>query len=352
MTFNVGIIGYGLSAKIFHIPYIKATEGLEVKAICQRRASEGNDAAKDHPTSTIYRTSDELLQDPTVDIVVLCTPVATHLTLGKQCLEAGKHVVVEKPFCATVAECDELIDCAKKHNKLLTVFHNRRWDADFQTVLALLQKGTLGRIVEFESHFDRWSPTTSVAWKLQTTPGHGVVYDLGSHLIDQVVFTFGMPKKITAVTSKQRIYTSDAPEDACTILMHYDGMLATIKCSAVSAGTRQLRFWIRGDKGSYKKHFEDPQEVQLLGGMAFDDPNLGKESSDRYGVLSLAENNAISEHVYPTLEPGTYKVFYQKLVQALSEGSPVPVDGAAARNVIRLIELARESARTGRTLEV
>lgn len=130
---------------------------------------------------------------------------------------------------------------------------DRRWDADFQTVLALLRNKTLGRILEFESHFDRWSPKPAGTWQLKNVPGHGVVYDLGSHLIDQIVFALGMPQKITGFTSRQRASTGEVPDDACTVLMHYDGIMATVKCSAMSAEPKQLRFWVRGDKGGFKK---------------------------------------------------------------------------------------------------
>jgi predicted dehydrogenase len=144
-----------------------------------------------------------------------------------------------------------LSECRWQWHRLIAA--DRRWDADFQTVLTLLREGTLGRVLEFESHFDRWSPEASGTWQLENIPGHGVTYDLGSHLIDQIVFALGMPKKITGFTSRQREGTGKAPDDACTILLHYDGMFASVKCSALSAETKQLRFWVRGEKGSFKK---------------------------------------------------------------------------------------------------
>jgi len=212
----------------------------------------------------------------------------------------------------------------------------------------------LGRIIEFESHFDRWSPAASrTKWKNQKLPAQGVVYDLGAHLIDQVVVAFGMPKKVTGFISEERNQTESGLEDACTILLHYESMTATIKASPMSATKNQLRFWIRGDRGSFKKLHLDMQEPQLVGGMSIDDPQFGREPIDRSGVLSLVEGGDITEKAHPNVEPPpTYVTFYKELANALAGGGPVPVDAGDALNVIYLIELARKSAANGQTLEV
>lgn len=353
MPLNVGLIGYGKSTKIFHIPYIEATEGLIIQAICQRSPTPDNDAGKDHPKATIYNDAAALIRAPDIDIVIICTPVATHFQLGKQCLEARKHVVVEKPFCPTAAECEDLIATAKAHNKTLSVFQNRRWDADFQTVLSLLREEKLGRILEFESHFDRWNPTVEDVWQNADALGHGALYEIGSHQIDQTVFAFGMPERVTAVTAKQREGSEGLSHDTFTVLLHYPRMLATLKSSFISAEAYQLRFWIRGTKGSFKKYHEDPQEVQLLSGMTRESPSFGKEAASKYGVLTtVGKDGEMEGKSVPTLQPETYLAFYRQLEKALRDGSKVPVDGRNGWRIIYLIELALKSAREGRTIDV
>lgn len=251
--FRVGMIGYGLSAKVFHIPFIQADHDFTLEAIVQRTPKPGNDASKDFPGVTIHTSAEDLFKDSNVDVVIVGTPPGSHLSLTKDALESGKHVVVEKPFTPTAAEAQELIDTARRAGKVLAVYQNRRWDVDFLTVKDLLKNNTLGRIVDFETHFDRWSPAVKDGWKTDPQPGHGVVYDLGTHLMDQLVALFGMPQKITGFLYGQRQPNPNRYEDSCTILLHYDGFIATAKAAVVSAEMRQLRFWVRGDKGSYTK---------------------------------------------------------------------------------------------------
>lgn len=251
--FRVGMIGYGLSAKVFHIPFIQAEPSFKLQAIVQRSPKPDNDASKDFPDATIHSSTDDLFKDADVDVVIVGTPPTTHLALAKQALESGKHVVVEKPFTPTAAEAQELVDTAKRVGKVLAVYQNRRWDVDFLTLKDLLEKTTFGRIVDFETHFDRWSPGAKQGWKAETGPGHGVVYDLGTHLMDQLIVLFGMPKKITAFLYGQRQPNPSGYEDSCKILLHYDGFIATAQGAVVSPELRQLRYWIRGDKGSYTK---------------------------------------------------------------------------------------------------
>lgn len=193
-------------------------------------------------------------------------------------------VVIEKPFCPTSEECDQLIALAKARAKVLTVFQNRRWDADFTTLSHLLSEKTLGRVVEFESHFDRYDPTVPPR-DAANVPGSGVIFDLGTHLFDQVLQLYGPPCKITAFMSRQRSGASEVgPHDACTVLLHYkDGLLATVKASPLSASQRQMRFWVRGEKGSYLKYHLDPQEPQIMAGVKVTDPSFGIEPASNSG---------------------------------------------------------------------
>ena len=264
-------------------------------------------------------------------------------------------MVVEKPFTPTSIEADELVSLANKQNRLLTVYQNRRWDADFLTLSKYIKNGSLGRVVDFETHFDRHRPEApkSDSWKYKVQPGGGAVYDLGTHLMDQVVHLFGSPKRLTAFVGSQRDTNPTGFEDSCTIHMHYDRMMATVRASVVSPEVNQLRYWVRGDKGSFKKFHLDCQEDQLKAGMRPGDSGYGLEPKDRYGVLTTIKDGAFTSEVIPTVEPATYAEYYRKLARALAgDTNQLPVDPAEAALVIRLVELARESSRTGKTLDV
>ncbi|KAF9888249.1 hypothetical protein FE257_008818 [Aspergillus nanangensis] len=348
--YQVGVIGYGLSAKVFQIPFILASKGFELAAIVQR---SGDSATQDHPSVRGYRSSEELFCDAAIDVVVISTPPTTHFGLAVSALHAGKHVIVEKPFCPSSSECNELIALAESQQRVLTVFQNRRWDADYTTLHDLLARGALGRVVEFESHFDRFDPIAPTHWAGNDAPGGGVIYDLGTHLLDQVLHIFGLPARVTGILGSQRDNNARGPPDACTVLLHYDlGMLVTIKASAISAVVDQKRFFVRGDKGSFIKYHLDSQEEQLTSGMQISNPNFGKESSSNAGTLTLVKNGALHASPYPNLSPPTYTAFYDILSDALDGKCEVPVAARDARNVIRLVELAQESSDKGVTVSI
>ncbi len=264
-------------------------------------------------------------------------------------------MVVEKPFTPTSKEAYELTSLANKQKRLLTVYQNRRWDADFLTLTKYVKNGSLGRVVDFETHFDRHRPEApkSDSWKYKVQPGGGAIYDLGTHLMDQVVYLFGPPKRITAFIGTQRDPNPTGFEDSCTILMHYHGMMATARASVVSPEVNQLRYWVRGDKGSFKKFHLDCQEEQLKAGRRPGDSGFGLEPKDQYGVLTTFRNGEITSEVVPTVEPATYAEYYRKLARALAgDTSQLPVDPAMASLVIRLIELAIESSKSGKSMDV
>lgn len=368
MTINVGIIGYGLSAKIFHIPFVTVVPEFKLYALVQRRPTADNDSEKDFPGVKSYRSVDDLVADPQVDLVVVTTTPDSHYALVKQALEAGKHVLVEKPFTPTSTEAYSLATLAASKSLTLTVYQNRRFDADFQTVQKLLNDSQLGRIAEFETHFDRHRPAAPVAqlesnyWKAVPGPGHGVAYDLGTHLIDQCVVLFGFPSRITATIYSNRAETPDF-EDTATILLHYDRtstrptpLLCTVKATIISPAPSQLRYWIRGTDGAFQKHHLDIQEDQLKDGMRPEvDKSYGFEPKARYGVLHKFDSGSgkISTEVVPTVEPPTYAEFYRKLARTIKgDKKQIPVDPKVAAGVIRLVELARESSKLGKTLDV
>ncbi|KAH7376359.1 putative NAD binding Rossmann fold oxidoreductase [Plectosphaerella cucumerina] len=349
-TYRVGVIGYGLSAKVFQIPYILASSRFRLQAIVQR---SGDEAARDHSEATIHRSANDLFANPNVDLVVVSTPPQSHYEFVSAALTAGKHVVVEKPFCPTSAECDKLIALAKSKGKHLAVFQNRRWDVDFVTLRHLLSEGRLGRVVEFASHYDRFDPSVPPRDAVDVL-GSGVIFDLGTHLFDQVLQLYGSPEKVTAFLSHQRPGAgAQGPEDACTVLLHYPGgLLVTVKASPLSADEAQLRFWVRGEKGSFKKYHIDPQEPQLVGGMKTTDEGFGYESADKSGLLTTWENGVHVTAPVPNLTPPTYAEFYNLLALALDGKGRLPVTAEEARDVIKLVELSKESSRAQTTLAV
>ncbi|KAH6889242.1 oxidoreductase [Thelonectria olida] len=356
--FKAGIIGYGTSAKVFHIPFLTASPSFTVHAIVQRTG----DAAKEaHPESIIYRSTDELFEDKNVDFVVVCTPVETHFDMATRALNAGKHVVVEKPFCPTSEECNQLIDLAKAEGKLLTVFQNRRWDVEFLTLQKVIAEGHLGRIVEFSSHYDLFLNELPSFWPgMLSQPGGSLLHGLGTHIIDQMLVLFGSPSKITGFL---QCHHQEDVEDAFTVLFQYPGgLVVTLKSTLCSTENNQLRFWIRGKNGSFKKYHIDPQEPQINAGMKVDDPEFGKEDESRYGILTVAEKpdeehtqarfeaGRLKESVYPNVPPQTYSKYYELFAAALEGKGGVPVKPEDARDGIRIIELAKESSQNGNTL--
>ncbi|BAE62016.1 putative dehydrogenase [Aspergillus flavus] len=356
-TFNVGVVGYGFSAKTFHIPFVSDVPQLKLYAVVQRTPKPDDDAEKDHPGIKSYRTAEDMVKDDGVDVVIVTTAPDSHYQLTKLALEHGKHVVCEKPFTPTTQEADELVALAEKQNKLLAVYQNRRWDADYVTASKLVKSGVLGRVAEFETHFDRHRPEEPAPdvskWKNKVVPGGSAIYDLGSHLLDQAVHLFGLPNRVTGFIGSQRAVNTSGYEDSFTVLFHYNnGPLVTAKAAVVSPEEEQLRFWVRGEKGSFKKFHLDVQEEQLKSGIKPGDSVYGREPSERYGTLTTIQNGKPVKEVAPTVEPPTWSEYYRKLARALAGEGDLPASGAEARDVIRLIELAQESSRQGKTLDV
>lgn len=265
-------------------------------------------------------------------------------------------MIVEKPFTPTSAEAQQLVDLAREQGVLLTVYQNRRFDSDFLTLRKCIEEGALGRVAEFETHFDRHRPDvpSTSSWKMSPTPGNSVVYDLGSHLMDQVLHLFGVPQRITAFVGTQRENNHTGVADSCTILLHHsNGLLATAKAGVVSPEVQQLRYWVRGTKGSFRKYHLDVQEDQLRQGLRPGDNDYGVEPAERHGVLNTALDAKFTQQVVPTVRPATYTAFYRKFALALNgDSTQIPVDPTDAVTLIRLIELAHRSSEEGKTLDV
>ncbi len=361
---GVGVIGYGLGGRVFHTPFVSAVPGLRLISILQRK---GDEAARAYPSARIDRSLDDLLADQAIELVVVTTPNETHFSFARRALEAGKHVVIDKPFSATSAEALELIDLAKRKGLHVIPFHNRRWDGDFLTVKKLLAENAVGRLVTFESHFDRFRPTQREnTWKEESNLANGMLFDLGPHLVDQALVLFGAPAAITASVRADRDQT--AIEDAFDITLHYsakDGAAANGKGLLAHCRTTYLacinapRFTLHGTKGSFVKYGLDPQEPALVGGAKV--PIMGssqvwlEEKEAAWGKLAVAPNPAdptmLIEKQIRT-EPGDYRGFYANVRDAILGAAPLIVTPEAGYQVTKLLEMARESSAKGCTLKV
>ena len=356
---GVGVIGFGLGGRVFHAPFVNAVTGLRLAAIMQRK---GDEAAKAYPATKIVRSLDELLADKSIKMVVVSTPNQTHFALAKQALEAGKHVVIDKPFASTSEEAKQLGELARSKSLFVIPFHNRRWDGDFQTVRKLLQEGAVGRLVTFESHFDRFRPIPREnTWKEAENPANGMLFDLGPHLVDQALALFGAPAAITASVRADRDQT--AIEDAFDITLHYPaangkGLLAHCRTSYLACDNAP-RFLLHGTKGSFRKHGLDPQEPALVGGAHV--PAQGsaevwlQENESAWGKLTVAPYPAdpgtlIEQHIKTEL--CDYRNYYANVRDAILGTAPLAVTAEDGYRVIRLLELARQSSAEGRTLKV
>ena len=346
-----------MAAKVFHIPLIAVTSSMKLHTIVQRTPTASNSASKDHPGVKVVSSAGALFADSEVDIVIVTSTPETHFSFTKAALEAGKHVLVEKPFVPTAAEAQTLIDISQQSKKLLCVYQNRRWDTDFLTFRKLQREGTLGRLVEFETHFDRYRPDRPETWKGQLGMDNagGVVYDLGTHLIDQAVVAFGMPQEVTGLFANQR--GDQGEPDSMTALLRYGrgnetGLLVTVKAAVISVESSQLRYWVRGTKGSFRKYNVDVQEDQLKAGMKPGDNGYGVEDDTTAGKLVILEGDAPKERPLKNVEPETYAALYRQLLQAIDQGDPeaVPVKASEARDVLKIIEAVRESAKTKKTV--
>lgn len=337
---RVALVGYGLGGRSFHAPLIATTPGMTLDAIITSNAERRAQAAAEHPTARLVERADDVFSRPTdVDLVVLTTPNRTHAPLAMSALEAGLPVVVDKPMAPTSAEAKRLAEEARRRKLFLTVYHNRRWDGDFRTVARLVQDGRLGAVHRFESRFERWRPNLKGGWRESTDPADagGLLYDLGSHLIDQALQLFGPVADVYSEVDTRRP-AAQVDDDTFVALAHTNGVRSHLWMSVLAAD-RAARFRVFGAKGTYTKYGMDVQEEALRGGARPDAESWGEEPRDGWGVISDGE----SARSVPT-ERGAYQEFYAGVVRSLETGAPPPVEPNDAVSVIEVIERARRSA--------
>src|SRR6266851_8984339 len=342
---EVGLVGFGLAGRAFHAPVIRAVPGLHLAAIVQRN---GTEAAEKYPDVRIARSLDELFSMAEIHLVVIATPNETHYSFARQCLEAGRDVVVDKPFTTTLEEAVSLVQFAKDANRLLTVYQNRRYDGDFQAVRQLVEAGTLGRIVRFETAYDRFRPQLKPgAWRQTARPGSGILFDIAPHLIDHALVLFGLPEAVTADVRAER--ENAAADDAFDIMLHYsDGMRAVLRSSILAAAPRP-RFVLFGTQASFVKQTFDPQEMNLRRGHIPGDTAWGAEPEENWGVLTIPAGDSFEQRRIPSATCD-YRDYYSNVRDAILGRAAPAVTPEYALDVMRMLELARVSSERRCTL--
>lgn len=335
---RVGLIGFGLGGRVFHAPLLSSIEGIELAAVVERT---GNHAAERYPGIVTYRSIDDMLADSSLNLIVVTTPNDTHFDLARKAIEAGKHVVVDKPVCVASAQIATLLKMAAAKGVLLVPFHCRRWDGDFLTLRKLLADNSLGRLVFMESHLDRWrpDPKARMPWKDDPAQG-GHLLDLGTHLVDQPLALFGNPTAVGADITRER--DGDGANDAFTLRLRYDGFTAVLSANMLSA-LETPRFHLRGTKGNYLKRGVDPQEAALGQIARIADETWGQEPASAWGTLAVDVEGGMVTRPIESM-PGDYRLFYADVRDAALGKGPAPVAAVDAWRVARLLEWAAESA--------
>jgi scyllo-inositol 2-dehydrogenase (NADP+) len=336
---DIGVIGFGLSAKTFHLPFIDASKEFRLTAVCTSKTEQVSEM---YPEVATFLTASELVESKSASLIVITTPNDSHFELAKLCLMNGLHVIVEKPMTITSEQSEELISLAQDYGLILSVFHNRRWDGDFVTVKKLISENALGQIKVFESHFDRLRPIAGKKWREQPGIGTGAWWDLGSHLVDQALVLFGKPTSITATCLPLR--ENSQSTDYFHVQLHYPTMEVILHSSPYAAGSN-VRFTIQGSQGCYIKHGLDCQEDQLKQGLSPNADHFGQDQTDDYGQLATGTTTKS----IPT-ENGNYGAYYTKMARSITLNEPPPVSAQEGHLVIKVLELGLLSNKESRTI--
>lgn len=343
---RVGLIGFGLAGQAFHAPVVRGVEGMELACILERHTSNSK---KRYPEVRVARTLDEMLSDKTIRLCVVATPNDSHFSYTKACLEAGRDVVVDKPFTPTMAEAEQLVRLAAERGRLLTVYQDRRWDGAFLTVKKLVAAGALGTVAEYEARFDRFRLDAKPnAWREQADfPAAGVLWDLGPHLIDGALVLFGEPETIYASALSQRV-TSQI-DDAFDVIMQYPHLRATLRARIIAYAPSH-HLLVHGTEGSFVKYSMDPQEEILRSENCPDGldwgADWGLEPEARWGTLSRVGEEPRKIRT----ERGDYRGFYANVRDAIEKKAPLDVTPEQFMRTQRALLLAHKSSREVRTV--
>jgi len=341
---NTALCSYGMSGLVFHGPLLETHPGYKVTKILERTKHESKGL---HPGSQLVRNFDDIVNDPSIELVVVNTPDHLHVDMATRAMEAGKHVVVEKPFTLKANEADQLIELAEKKGVILSVYHNRRWDGVYLTVKEVLASGKLGRLVDFEVHFDRFRNYIKQSWKDQAN-GTGTLYNLGSHLVDQALNLFGMPDRLFCDTRMLR--DGALTDDSYDLWLHYPGFKCMLRSSYLVREPGPS-FMIHGTEGSFLAWGSDPQERDLKAGLIPGSEGWGLDPDFSHARINTDFEGEHIEGDYPLL-PGNYMEYYDNIYDAIRNKAPLIVTASQARDVIRVIEAGYESSRTGEVVKI
>jgi predicted dehydrogenase len=341
---NTGIIGFGLSGRVFHAPFIHTHQGFNLIKVVERHKE---DSKKVYPYVEVVRNYKDLLTDKDIDLVVVATENTLHFPMVRESLLAGKNVVVEKPFTPVSSEADELIELSEQTGKKIFVYQNRRWDGDFLTIKRVIKEGLLGEVQEYEAHFDRYKPQLMPGkWRDEKKPGGGILYDLGSHLIDQALQLFGKPESLIADIYAQR--PGSKVDDYFRLELFYPST-KVILTAGMMVKEPGPRFIIHGTNGSFIKYGIDPQEEALTNGRMPEGEKWGVEVEKNWGFLTTESDDEQVDGRIVT-EPGNYMKFYDNVYDVIVNNAEQAVKPGEARDVIRIIETAFESNKYGKTV--
>lgn len=337
---RTGVIGFGYVGRVFHLPYIEATEGLALHAIC---SSRGDDVRQSYPDVKIFDTAEALCADDALDIVVIAAPNETHRPLAEMALRAGKHVVIDKPFTTNLPDAEAVLQTARETGKHVIVFQNRRWDSDFLAISDVVRSGVLGPIRHVESAFDVFEPTVSDNWRFAKGEGTGRWFDLAPHLVDQALLLFGAPTHVTAEI--QCLRAEAGADDWFMVTLHYSQLNVVLRGSML-ARFPAPRFVIHGTRGGAIKNGMDIQEAQLVRHISPTDDAFGIDPDP---IRLRHEDGAMREVAAPR---GCHRQFYTLLVQTLHRKGPLFITEDQMLTVMRIIETAARAAREGRSLKL
>lgn len=340
---KAGLCAFGMSGKVFHAPFLKEHPGFFISAVVERSKEESKEK---YPEATIYHSVDEMLQNADVELVIVNTPVQTHYEYAKKALQAGKNIIVEKPFTVNVAEAEELVKLAEEKGLFLSVYQNRRFDRDFLQVQKILADGKLGNIKEAEIRFDRFRTTPSGKQHKENPDqtGSGSLHDLGAHLVDQAVQYFGYPEKLFA-----DVFSMKGPEfanDYFEILLFYKNDLRVRLKSSVFSKEAHYAYTIHGDRGSFLQERTDNQESELVAGAI---PVYGKDWMESLkeadGILNYLNENSETVRTLTSSEAGNYMNYYQQIYEHIVFGYPLPSPGKEVIQNMKIIDASLKSTK-------
>lgn len=337
MPVKTALLSYGMSGEIFHAPLLHTHPGFNLSTIVQRNSTK---ALLRYPGVKLVKSVDEVIADKSIELVIVNTPNETHYEFTAAVLESGKHAIVEKPFSVTSKEASDLIALGKKTGKVLSVFQNRRWDGDFLTIKEVIDSKLVGSIVEFELHYDRFRNYIEAnTWKEETGAGTGILYNLGSHMLDQVLVLFGLPESIDARVGIQR--PGGKVDDFYDIRLQYEGFHVIVKSSYLVREPGP-RYVAHGTEGSFVKYGIDPQEQALKEGRLPGSPGWGADPKELWGKLNTSVGRLHVEGQVETI-PGNYMKYYENIYGAIRNGVSLDVKPEQAAQVIRMIEICYQS---------